>query len=180
MTYTPRDLADALEGEPESMYVRLTAPWLTHGGPAGPRPALTHNRVADALVAGAVALQAQWQGVPTPAWVKTFLPGPDPNALTAMDAPGLVVSAASPEYLLALKVHASRIDRDEDDIRLLAQPVCAPGPRRRGRAGDRETCDRARPAKGKGSVPRAVDVPDRDEAVAAHTSGTVCENSSPP
>ena len=57
-----------------------------------------------------------------------------------MDAPGLVVSAAPPEYLLALKLHASRIDRDEDDIRLLAQRVCAPGPRRRGRAGDRGTC----------------------------------------
>ena len=57
--------------------------------------------------------------------VKAFLPGPDPNALTAMDAPGLVVSAASPEYLLALKVHASRIDRDEDDIHLLAS-LCVP------------------------------------------------------
>jgi hypothetical protein len=57
--------------------------------------------------------------------VKAFLPGPDPNALTAMDAPGLVVSVASPEYLLALKVQASRIDRDEDDIRLLAS-LCVP------------------------------------------------------
>jgi hypothetical protein len=69
VTYSPQDLADALEGEPESMYVRLTAHWLTHGDPAGPRRALTHNRVADTLVAAAVALQAQRQGVPTPAWV---------------------------------------------------------------------------------------------------------------
>ena len=43
----------------------------------------------------------------------------------------------------------------------------------------RNVC-RTRPAKGKDSVPRAVDVPDRDEAVADRTSGTVCENSSPP
>ena len=52
--------------------------------------------------------------------VKGFLPGADPNARTAIETPGIVVSSASPEYLLALKVQASRIDRDEDDIRILA------------------------------------------------------------
>ncbi len=57
--------------------------------------------------------------------VKGFLPGPDLNARAALDAPGIVVSAASPEYLLALKVQASRIDRDADDIRLLAG-LCVP------------------------------------------------------
>lgn len=52
--------------------------------------------------------------------VKGFLPGPDRNAVVAIETPGLVVRTASPEYLLALKVQASRVDRDVDDIRFLA------------------------------------------------------------
>lgn len=48
--------------------------------------------------------------------VKGFLPGPDPAPQVVYDEPHLTVSAASPEYLLATKLLASRVSRDEDDI----------------------------------------------------------------
>lgn len=51
--------------------------------------------------------------------VKGFLPGPDPNAKVLLDVTGLRVTVASPRYLLAMKLLASRIERDEDDLRLL-------------------------------------------------------------
>ncbi len=52
--------------------------------------------------------------------VKGYLPGEDPNATTIYDRPGLQVRVACPAYLLAMKVLAARMDRDADDIRLLA------------------------------------------------------------
>ena len=51
--------------------------------------------------------------------VKGFLPGPDPNATVFLEHDGLVVRVASPRYLLAMKLLASRVERDEDDIALL-------------------------------------------------------------
>ena len=51
--------------------------------------------------------------------VKGFLPGPDPAARVFFDAPGLSVRVASPRYLLAMKLFASRVGRDEDDNRVL-------------------------------------------------------------
>lgn len=51
--------------------------------------------------------------------VKSFAPGADPNARALLDLPGLTVTIASPRYLLAMKLLTSRIERDEDDIRLL-------------------------------------------------------------
>lgn len=55
--------------------------------------------------------------------VKGFLPGPDPRQRAIMSARGINVSVPSPEYLLALKVAAARVDRDADDIRELAR-IC--------------------------------------------------------
>jgi len=51
--------------------------------------------------------------------VKGFLPGPDAQAQTLYDEPGLTVRVASPTYLLAMKLLAARVERDEDDIRAL-------------------------------------------------------------
>lgn len=52
--------------------------------------------------------------------VKGMLPGADPQPREVMSLPGLRVSVPSPRYLLALKVYASRVDRDRDDIVFLA------------------------------------------------------------
>jgi hypothetical protein len=58
-----------------------------------------------------------------PGWlndaVKAYVPGPDPNATVYFDLPGLVVRIASPRFMLAMKLLASRVERDSDDIRLL-------------------------------------------------------------
>lgn len=52
--------------------------------------------------------------------MKGFLPGTDTAQQVVLDVPGLRVSAPSAEYLLAMKIYASRVDRDEDDIKFLA------------------------------------------------------------
>lgn len=52
--------------------------------------------------------------------VKSFLPSNETNIRVVLEVPGLRVSIPSTEYLLALKVHAARPDRDLDDIRYLA------------------------------------------------------------
>lgn len=52
--------------------------------------------------------------------VKAFLPGDDHGERRVVyENDCLTVSAASPEYLLATKLLASRVGRDEDDIRRL-------------------------------------------------------------
>lgn len=60
-----------------------------------------------------------------PGWlndaVKAFLPGHDPGASVLFERPGLAVRIASPRYLLAMKVLAARVERDEDDIARLAE-----------------------------------------------------------
>ncbi len=48
--------------------------------------------------------------------VKGFLLGDDPASTVAFDHPGLRVRVASPRYLFAMKVVASRVERDTDDI----------------------------------------------------------------
>lgn len=51
--------------------------------------------------------------------VKGFAPGKDPNSRMIFSTPSLEVAAASPEYLLAMKLLASRVDQDVGDIRIL-------------------------------------------------------------
>jgi hypothetical protein len=52
--------------------------------------------------------------------VKGFLPSEPPTRATvAYEGQHLTVSVPNPEYLLATKLLASRVGRDEDDIRLL-------------------------------------------------------------
>jgi hypothetical protein len=52
--------------------------------------------------------------------VKGFLPGEDPGERRVVyDGDCLAVAAASPAYLLATKLLASRVARDEDDVLLL-------------------------------------------------------------
>ncbi|MDP3972960.1 MAG: DUF6036 family nucleotidyltransferase [Candidatus Nanopelagicales bacterium] len=74
--------------------------------------------------AAARRIAARHEGLPDD-WlndaVKGLLPGPDPEARVIIDQPGVSVSVPSARYLLALKVQAARIDRDDDDIRFLAR-----------------------------------------------------------
>ena len=52
--------------------------------------------------------------------VKGFVPGTDPDAVPIFARPGLAVSAASAQFLLAMKLRASRPEQDVDDITFLA------------------------------------------------------------
>lgn len=65
-------------------------------------------------------------GLP-PGWlndgVKGFVAGPDDDAATALEVPGLRVLVASPRILLAMKVLAHRIGEDDEDVRLLAREL---------------------------------------------------------
>lgn len=50
---------------------------------------------------------------------KGFLPGADEHPRTVFESESLLVQVPSPEYLLAMKLHASRDDRDLDDAAIL-------------------------------------------------------------
>lgn len=50
---------------------------------------------------------------------KSFAPGDDPGSKVVFSTPSLEVAAASPRYLLAMKIFASRVSSDSDDIRTL-------------------------------------------------------------
>ncbi len=53
--------------------------------------------------------------------MKAFLPGKDAEATTVYDGVGLQVAAASPRYLLAMKLIAARPEQDRDDIAVLCR-----------------------------------------------------------
>ncbi|MDR0960390.1 MAG: nucleotidyl transferase [Propionibacteriaceae bacterium] len=61
---------------------------------------------------------AQHHGL-EPDWIndaaKGFMPGDDSEARTVFETDSLLVQVASPEYLLAMKLHSSRDSRDFDD-----------------------------------------------------------------
>ncbi len=50
---------------------------------------------------------------------KGFLPGQDEHPATVFESESLLVQIASPEYLLAMKLHASRDERDLNDAATL-------------------------------------------------------------
>lgn len=52
--------------------------------------------------------------------VKGFLPGTDPSPQLVLEVPGLRVTVPSTDYLLAMKIFAARVDRDDDDVEFLA------------------------------------------------------------
>lgn len=54
---------------------------------------------------------------------KAFIPGDDPARARVFEGDNLQVAAASAKYLLAMKLLASRVERDQDDIRFLYR-VC--------------------------------------------------------
>jgi predicted nucleotidyltransferase len=78
-----------------------------------------HGVVLDEAraVADELGLPQWWLNEQASAYVA---PGDDANAPRVFDHPGLRVSAASPEHLLAMKVLAAR-RRDADDIRFLVK-----------------------------------------------------------
>ncbi len=72
-------------------------------------------RDAAARVAQRLDLEADWLND----GAKAFMPGPDPERIGVFEGDHLSVAAASPRYLLAMKLLASRVERDQDDIRFL-------------------------------------------------------------
>ncbi len=52
---------------------------------------------------------------------KGFVPGADPGANQVLDVPGLRVTAASPQFLLGMKLLAARPEQDREDIGHLAR-----------------------------------------------------------
>ncbi len=70
MPYTPSDLAATLAASEESNYVRVVADWLARGSVTQTAPALTGDRLRDALVAAAVAHLARTAGISVPPWTR--------------------------------------------------------------------------------------------------------------
>ncbi len=72
-------------------------------------------RTAASRVAERLGLEPDWLND----GAKAFMPGDDENQIGVYEGQNLSVAAASPQYLLAMKLMASRIERDQDDIREL-------------------------------------------------------------
>ncbi len=75
----------------------------------------TEVRSAAARVAERLDLEADWLND----GAKAFMPGSDPARIGVFEGDRLSVAATSPRYLLAMKLLASRLERDQDDIRFL-------------------------------------------------------------
>lgn len=65
---------------------------------------------------------AEWLELPDD-WIndaaKSFMPGSDPSAQPVLSLENVEVAVGSPRYLLAMKLLATRIGEDDQDIRLL-------------------------------------------------------------
>jgi hypothetical protein len=86
------------------------------------------TRDVDALFVPAPEVRRAAEAIGTdrglePDWLndaaKGFLPGQDEHPTTVFESESLLVQVASPEYLLAMKLHASRDERDLDDAATL-------------------------------------------------------------
>lgn len=81
---TPADLARTLLDVTEPEYVRFVASWMCRAGDLQQVPALTGNRVVDALTAAAAAHVALSRNEPVPRWAndplrsleRLWYPGP--------------------------------------------------------------------------------------------------------
>lgn len=72
-------------------------------------------REAAKRVATNLGLEPEWLND----GAKAFMPGQDPERIGVYEGANLSVAAASPRYLLAMKLLASQVERDQDDIRAL-------------------------------------------------------------
>jgi len=72
-------------------------------------------RKAAERVAERLQIEADWLND----GAKAFMPGSDPDRIGVFEGDHLSVAAASPRYLLVMKLLASRLERDQDDIRFL-------------------------------------------------------------
>lgn len=77
-------------------------------------PAPEVRRIAEEM-SGPHGLEPDWLNDAA----KGFLPGADQHPRTVFESESLLVQVASPKYLLAMKLHASRDERDLDDAALL-------------------------------------------------------------
>ena len=90
------------------------------------------TRDVDALFVPApevrqIAEEMSWAHGLEPDWlndaVKGFLPGNDKTPRVVFESDSLLVQVPSPAYLLAMKLHASRDERDLDDAAVLFNEV---------------------------------------------------------
>lgn len=72
-------------------------------------------RGAAVRVGERLGLEADWLND----GAKAFMPGTDSERIGVFEGKNLSVAAASPRYLLAMKLLAARVERDQDDIRAL-------------------------------------------------------------
>lgn len=72
-------------------------------------------RQAAEVIGAAHGLEPDWLNDAA----KGFLPGQDEHPVTVFESESLLAQVASPEYLLAMKLHASRDERDLDDAATL-------------------------------------------------------------